>query len=100
LKRVIWKFEVPAEGQFTVELPTPFHILTVQMQDDKPQMWVSVNGDRSATRLKPTFVVIPTGRVYDMPEDGRLDYVGTFQPAPGLVFHLFWIHREEWTGHA
>ncbi len=81
--RTIWKFPVEA-GTNTIDLPAVFKVLTVQLQDEEPVMWVVLNTDEPPEPV--TFHVLPTGgEVPDVP----LDYVDTFQFTNGLVFHVF-----------
>lgn len=112
MKTVIWKFPIPAEGAFTLDLPEgPCHPLAVQMQtlrkgehvsgkepqfvrdphtpqehSDVAVLWIRVSAEPYMLKTKHTFHVVPTGQPFD---DEGLRYVGTFQPLPGLVFHLF-----------
>lgn len=88
MMKVIWKFEVPSQLSFTLDLPEGACVLSVQMQHGKPQMWVLVDVEE---RPKEThaFRVQPTGVEFAMPVLGVHHFVGTFQPEPGLVFHLF-----------
>jgi hypothetical protein len=86
---VIWKFPIPAEGTFTLDLPEgPCRPLDVQMQLDVATLWIQVSANPNALKRKRTFHVVPTGTPF---EDEGLSYVGTFQPVPGLVFHLFQV---------
>ena len=93
MRSVIWKFPVPAQGDFTLDLPEgPCAPLDVQMQLDhrdgtrKPHLWVRVSADQKARKTKRQFFVVGTGIEFDA--EG-LTYVGTFQPTSSLVFHLF-----------
>jgi hypothetical protein len=94
MKSVIWKFPIPAEGTFKLDLPEgPYRPLAVQMQHvqqgvDVATLWIHVSADPNARKLKRTFHVVPTGQPFD---DEGLLYVGTFQPASHLVFHLFQV---------
>lgn len=89
MKSVIWKFPIPAEGTFTLDLPEgPCRPLAVQMQLDVAILWIHVSADPNASRRKRTFHVVSTGHPFD---DEGLSYVGTSQPMPGLVFHLFQV---------
>jgi hypothetical protein len=85
---VIWKFPVPAQSVFDLDLPdAPFAPLCVQMQAGVAQVWIQVNADPNLAKRKRRFVVVATGAPFD---SFNLHYVGTFQPQSGLVFHLFY----------
>jgi hypothetical protein len=88
---IIYKYEVKAEAVNKIKIPIGGKILTVQMQNNIPQMWVACDPSREVITRR--FVVIPTGKEVNLPEDGesiQLSYIGTFQLEGGaLVFHLF-----------
>lgn len=92
MTRVIWKYDIPPDREFTLEMPAGVvDLLDVQMQDGQPRLWVCVNAHERGQRRTPHhFRVVPTGLPF-VAED--LDYVGTFQPEPGLVFHLFHVRQ-------
>lgn len=84
--KTIYKYEIPIEGYFHKELPVHSHILSVQIQNGKPYMWVIHNLENK--KAINTFVLLMTGHSY---EDDILIYynfIGTFQ-LDSLVFHLF-----------
>jgi hypothetical protein len=86
---VIWKFPVPAQDEFTLDLPEgPCLPLTVQLQRSDPTLWIRVSANPNARKTRRTFRVVATGQPFN---DEGLLYVGTFQPSPDLVFHLFWV---------
>jgi hypothetical protein len=81
----VWKFDV-RPGDFTVDMPRGAHVLTVQMQHERPMMWALV--DPTEPVQKRRFVLVGTGHPVVNAEWMR--YVGTFQVREGqLVFHLF-----------
>lgn len=86
----IWKYEIPVEDTFSVDMPAYATILTVQVQNDVPCMWAAVDTERG--KVKRTFHVIGTGHdasraVWSWP------YVGTFQLDGGsYIGHLFEEH--------
>jgi hypothetical protein len=87
MKSVIWKFPIPAQDNFTLDLPEgPCQPLAVQLQRGEPVLWIRVSADPDARKTKRTFRVVATGQPFD---DEGLLYAGTFQPSPDLVFHLF-----------
>ena len=82
----IWKYTVPIEAAFDLQLPVGARLLTVQTQADVPQLWALV--DDEAARESVEFLLYGT----DHPAGGAVDadYIGTFQLYAGtLVFHLF-----------
>jgi hypothetical protein len=81
--RTIWKFAVTTP--MVVRLPPEAQILTIQLQDNSPQMWVLLDAERPTTPRQ--FVVVGTGQ--PLPE-GPLTYCGTFQlEHQHVVFHVF-----------
>ena len=86
----IFKYPVPIEDHFTLELPRDAKILTVQIQKGIPQLWSMVDSEtKKETRH---FRLAGTG--HPLGEDYlRINnYIGTFQMGNGaLVFHLFEI---------
>ena len=88
----IYKYEIPIDGEFTLELPLGARILSVQaqpqdgllMNNDKVFIWAIVNPYNE--KIKRKFHVHGTGNpLYD-----HYKYIGTFQVYNGrLVWHLF-----------
>lgn len=81
----IFKYPVPIEDVFALNMPRGAQPLSVQMQGDKPHLWALVDPD-AELRLR-YFCVIGTGHpIAEVP----LAFIGTFQMHGGsLVFHLF-----------
>lgn len=87
-QRVIWKFPIPAEPMFTIDMPEGRpKVLDVQMQGDTAVMWAIV--DPAQRIVKHRFAVLATGVVFEREAFDPLEYVGTFQPRVDLAFHLF-----------
>ena len=86
MKKQIWKFGI-IPSQKTIEMPKGAKVLSVQMQNDIPCIWVLV--DPKADKTKRTFEIFGTG--HDIECDGiSREFIGTFQMHSGsLVFHLF-----------
>ena len=83
--QAVWKYAIPINEDFAVELPEGAVPLTVQMQRGLAFLWMQV--DPRARRVLRHFAVIGTGHEYPM--DGWR-YIGTFQLESGaLVFHLY-----------
>tara|TARA_R110000796_G_scaffold248884_1_gene376175 strand:- start:158 stop:424 length:267 start_codon:yes stop_codon:yes gene_type:complete len=83
----IFKYPVPVTDFFTLELPTNYRILTVQIQYGDPYLWAVVNDEYSNTEA--LFKLYGTGSPID---DHGERYVGTFQ-LRSLVFHLFHVQK-------
>jgi len=80
----IYKYPVPIDDKFVIQMPSGAFILTVQMQKSEPQIWALVDPDKPLTNK--TFYLYGTG----MEVKPDLVYVGTFQMLGGsLVYHLF-----------
>jgi hypothetical protein len=85
--KTVWKYQVPVQDYFELELPVGAIPLTVQVQGDTPRMWVLVNPDETK-KCKYQFRVLGTGHK----SDDTLNYLGTFQVNNGqYVFHVFEI---------
>jgi len=81
--KAVWKYALNPVTQ--VEVPEGAIVLSVQVQDNQPQIWMLVDPGKAAeTRVFKSF---GTGHEFD---DAGLVYVGTFQINNGaLVFHAF-----------
>ena len=53
MKKVIWKFELDHKGNQEIELPIDYEILTIQVQNETPCLWVLV--DPSKPKEKEIF---------------------------------------------
>lgn len=79
----IWKYDVRMAVQFKLELPEKSRVLSVQMQDDAPCMWVRVDTEQPAEVRE--FAIVGTGNAIP---DGYTEHLGTWQQGR-FVFHLF-----------
>ena len=61
--KTIYKYPVVVDDEFTIYLPEGAQVLSVDVQQDEPQMWVLV--DPAAPKTKRTFRVIGTGHPID-----------------------------------
>ena len=78
----IWKYIIRPVDH--ISMPEDAEILCVQMQGDKPCIWVLLD----PTKEKRTRLIRSYGTGHPIPEDpGR--YIGTFQMKDGLIFHTF-----------
>ena len=88
-KQIVYKYTVPMEDYFSLDLPKGAKILTVQEQHGKPQLWALVKqGERNEKR---NFRLADTGQpIEESPE--TLNYIGTFQLTGGsFIGHVFEI---------
>jgi hypothetical protein len=84
----IWKFELDVTDEQYIEMPNYSKVLSVQVQYDKPCIWVLVNTSEPKTfkliRLFGTGQPINETLIKDM------SFVGTFQLDGGeFVGHVF-----------
>ena len=88
----IYKYTIPVEDSFPLELPQGAKILTVQEQHGKPQIWALVDPENPTETRE--FCVVGTGHPIDE-DEVTLDYIGTFQLFGGnFVGHLFEIREK------
>jgi hypothetical protein len=80
----IYKWTLQPLGQTELFMPANAQVLTVQIQDGNPQMWVKL--DPTQPMISRMFYVYGTG--HHIPDDPRLIYIATFQMDP-FVFHVF-----------
>ena len=85
----VYKFELPTDDYFSVDIPEDAKVLTVQTQHQKPCMWVLLDPNKPTN--KRTFRLAGTG--HPITEDSEiLLYIGTFQLFNGsFIGHLFEI---------
>lgn len=84
--RTIHKYPIEIAGFQTLEVPQVRRVLTVQIQNDKPCIWMEVETETPHTELK----VYVFGTGHPMPPID-LHYIGTIQVCKGRgVFHVFW----------
>ncbi len=83
----IWKYPLPLSvGELTIKMPRDSKVLTVQVQHDRPCLWVMV--DPESPLEERIFRVFGTGQ--EISTDSRLHYVGTWQ-RNAFVWHLFGV---------
>jgi len=84
----IWKYPIPIQNSFELELPERSAVLCVQVQHDQPCIWALVNSEASLVKRK--FLLLGTGQNAGAVEINTQSYIGTFQLREGnLMFHLF-----------
>lgn len=83
--RTVFKYPVPFDDRFTLELPCVHELLHFDNQHEQPCLWALV--DPESAPMKRSFRLAGTGHRI---EETSLRFVGTAQFRSGsLVFHLF-----------
>lgn len=85
LTHVIHKYPIPSDpSTFNLELPIGAQILDIQLQGNKPQMWVLKEEGMHVAHTTRNFIVVATGFPFELE---NFNYLGTFQHGP-LVWHV------------
>ena len=95
----IWKYEIPIEDKFSIDMPKHAKVLSFQCQKGVPTIWCLVASDDKIE--KKEFRLYGTG--HDLIDKNRdalrniyWDFVGTIQMFDGdLVYHLFEKHNNK-----
>lgn len=83
--RTIFKYPVPADDLFSIEMPVGSNVLCVQVQHGSPFIWVDVDPRKDS--VSRYFQIVGTGQ--DLPIK-PYKYIGTFQTAEGnFIWHLY-----------
>jgi hypothetical protein len=83
----MWKFEIPREDDFELEMPDGSIPLSVGVQHEKAVIWAAVN---SETEKKEKHLFHLRGTGHPLPNLNIVQFVGTFQLRGGdQIFHLF-----------
>lgn len=86
MQATIWKYEIPIEDEFVIEMPDRAEIIHVETQDGKPQMWAIVPVFDVAM-VRRHFRLVGTG--HSLQTNGK-KHVGSFMLAGGnFVGHVF-----------
>ena len=85
MTQTIWKYPLPLTDRTLYQMPKGAEILCVQLQNNEPQLWASVNPSSDTE----TREIITVGTGNNVPADvGR--YIGTYQVHGGdFIFHVF-----------
>jgi hypothetical protein len=84
-KHVILKYALPFQADTFLDMPEGAEVLTVQVHEGQPILYVLVDPTNEVRRVR--FTMVLTGKPFDAT---HAFYVGTFQIMnAGLVFHLF-----------
>lgn len=87
MEQVIYKYELSAHYT-EIKIPGKGVVLTAQMQNSKPYVWVMIELDQPEE--EHCFIAIGTGNQYELNDDWM--YVDTIQDPP-YVWHIF--HRKK-----
>lgn len=90
---IIYKYPIPVQPEFIIDIPRGSNILSFQLQKDEPTIWCSVHPENEY--IPYHFRLIGTGHEFN--KDEVLTFIGTIQinnlgNAPlcnPLVLHLF-----------
>ena len=80
----IYKYELSDKGRQEIELPWYSQILSVQMQNGTPCIWVLLNPDDKT--YPQLFEIYGTG--HEIKKSEFKHYIGSWQDGP-TVWHLF-----------
>lgn len=90
MNQIIWKFEIPCEEKFVIEMPQGSEILCLQIDEktSNPCIWALVYTENE--KEKRIFELFGTGT--KIRDDVSIDrkYIGTFQYQKGeFIGHVF-----------
>jgi hypothetical protein len=84
MAKTIWKYKIPIQSEFTLDVPSHSKVLYFQIQDNIPHVWILVDPD--SPKESKGFHLYGTGHPLDY--FGR--YIGSCLQFDGqLVWHLF-----------
>lgn len=81
----IFKYEIPIKDKFNLELPAYSKILSFQVKNNIPSIWVLVD-EQKGLKYK-YFTLVGTGHDFEHHPD-VMTFIGTIQLGP-FVWHLF-----------
>lgn len=87
--RVIWKYPFPVCDTFRQDMPKGSEVLSIQVQDGNPVMWVLC--DPLQFNASYMFNIFGTGKTFAK-ELFAGGHVGTFQ-LNGFVWHVFKVEQ-------
>jgi len=85
--QVIHKFPVKIAREQSIELPAFSKILSVQLQNGSPCIWVFV--DYTYRKIDKKILCIGTG--HEFVQEIVMEFIGTIQLQDGTVWHFFYI---------
>lgn len=84
--KTIYKYKLIGASSQTIEMPVGAEVLTIQVQNEIPCIWVIV--DPYYSLEKRVFEIFGTG--HEIPYSANRKYIGTYQLNNRcLVFHCF-----------
>jgi len=83
----VWKFSLENKESQEFEMPLSYEILTLQLQNDIPVIWVKVEADNNWPKRRVVIETFMTGNEWYFTNCPR-HYIGTYQ-LDGLVYHVF-----------
>jgi len=91
--KTIYKYPIKLEDETTIEMPSGAEILSFGVQKDIPCIWTLVETKRPYAGRR--FRLAGTGYPIYIPEEEKLEFIGTIQmPGGDLIYHLFEIKTE------
>lgn len=86
----VFKYPIPIEDHFEIEMPGGATILHIDMQHGEPQMWVLVSPDAPLFKRKFRFA----GAGHPIDSSSKPIHVGTFKMrGDALIFHVFEVRE-------
>jgi len=87
----IYKYTLNPKVTNAFKVPLGSAVLSMQVQKDKPCLWIQVNTEEK-NLVEREFIIVGTGHA--LPEDKPFKYVDTFQMYDGdLIFHVYEIFK-------
>ena len=88
--KTIWKYQLKPSRQ-GIELPEGYKILTVQIQNDIPCLWVLIDPEVTKKELVEIEVFGTGHDIFHIDGKTERKYIDTFQLHHGgaLIFHVF-----------
>lgn len=83
--KTIYKYPLKVTDTQIMEIPAFSTMLTVQTQYKQPCLWVEVETDHVNEKVQ----IFTYGTGQEIKEQG-IKYIGTYQPYPGLVYHVYY----------
>lgn len=83
----IFKYPIVIDNYFELNMPKESKVLTVDIQNNAPQLWALVDPEKSTEKRRFRFV----GTGHPIEEElENLTFISTFQMDGGaLIFHIF-----------
>lgn len=92
MNMVIWKFPLNVVETQDIKIPRGTQILDAQIQTPGKDLCIWALVDKTQPYEIRTFAIFATGQIIE--SKYPISHISTFQPQPGLVFHLFEVHTQ------